>query len=132
MGAYKNWFKYITYHGKFIRLIQYQHTRNFKTPFNTNTAFHKFQNTFFQFRKKYSQIFNNIKHNFDIHAENNSIISYLVSTNKSLKKKSKKDVLRYKNKVKKIIECKTFKSIVFLDHFKYWYNKLNIEKCYIT
>jgi len=40
--------------------------------------------------QKYSQIFNNIKNNFDIHAENNSIISYLVSTNKFKKKIQKR------------------------------------------
>jgi len=68
--------------------------------------------------QKYLQIFNKIKNNFDINAENNSIISYLVSTNKCLKKKSEKDVLMYKNKVKQIIESKTFKSIVLLDRFK--------------
>lgn len=85
--------------------IQIQHFINSKIHFSDS-------------KQKYSQIFKNIKHNFDPHAENNSKISYLISTNKSLNKKSKKDIIRYKNKVKKIIESKAFKSIAFLDHFK--------------
>jgi hypothetical protein len=39
---------------------------------------------------KMFKVFNNIKNNFNIHADNTSIISFLVSKNKNLKKNQKK------------------------------------------
>lgn len=61
--------------------IQIQHLLNSNIHFSTSD-------------QKYSQIFNNIKNNFDIHENNNSIVSFLISINKNLKKKIKKRYIK--------------------------------------
>lgn len=68
--------------------------------------------------QKHFQIFNNVKKNFNVQADKNSIISFMVSANKNLKKQSKKKILKYKNSVKEIIESKKFDQCIMLDHFK--------------
>jgi len=67
---------------------------------------------------RHLSIFNKVKSNFNINADDQSIIDFLIADNKHINKQSKKKKSVYKNEIKTIVSSITFKSLIGIDSFK--------------
>jgi len=84
-----------------------------------NSMLNVYDFNFFLYKSKEMTILNKIKNNknIDINSPTQAIVESLMSDNKYILKKSKKDIIQYKNELNKIIKSVTFKNIIEIENF---------------
>jgi len=97
---------------KIDNILKYQSLEVQKMLFNLDTCNGCLNNS------RYLSIFNKVKSKFNINADDQSIVDFLIADNKHINKQSKKRKSVYKNEIKSIVSSLTFKSLIGIDNFK--------------